>query len=171
MQNQILTVKVGAKWPPAADVRLRRLMHEKNFYDSSADNLPDVKILPIINALKFGTEIEQCSSDEASTRFDTFKIRVVDRIRVLKGVLVENRLIEEGEDRVFRKAKIFSNHWIARKSFWEPKESSKETFTLAKISKEPDIYDMDSEPSDHETVAAKTQKSTARVTQKVGVRY
>jgi len=171
MQNQILIVKVGAKWPPGADVLLRRLMHEKNFYDSSADNLPDVKILPIINALKFGTEIEQCSRDEVSTRFDTFKIRVVDRIRVLKGILVENRLIEEGEDRVFSKAKIFSNHWIARKSFWEPKASSKETFTLANVSKESDIYDMNSEPSDHETVAAKDPKSTSKVTQKVGVPY
>jgi hypothetical protein len=166
MQNQILIVKVGTRWPPRADVRLKRLMHDENIYDYDEDK-PEFKILNVIKALKVGTEIEQCSSDDLVNRFDKFKIRVVDRIRVLKGVLLGNRLIEVGADRELGKTEIFLKYWKAKESFWGPKASSKEAFTHAKVSKESDIYDMDSEPSDHETVAVKDPKSTSKVTQKV----
>jgi hypothetical protein len=166
MQYQILIVKDETKWPPRADVRLKRLMHDENIYDYDEDN-PEFKILNIIKALKVGTEIEQCSSDDLVTRFDRFKIRVVDRIQVLKGVLLGSRLIGVGEDMKLCKTPIFLKYWKAKESFWAPKTSPKETFTLAKVSKDSNIYDIDSEPSDHETVAVKDSKSTSKVTQKV----
>jgi hypothetical protein len=141
-------------------------MHEENFYNADADNLPDVKILPIINALKAGTEIEQCSSNTLTTTFDKFKHRVFERVEVLAKVLLDQGLIEDDHGQK-RKAPTFLNHWKIKKSFWDPKVPSQKAFTLSKVAREPNIYDMDSEPSDNAAVAAKDPKSTSKATQKV----
>jgi hypothetical protein len=145
-------------------------MHEENFYNADADNLPDVKILPIINALKAGTEIEQCSINTLTTRFDKFKHRVFERVEVLAKVLLDQGLIEDDHGGK-RKTTTFLNHWRIKKSFWEPKAPSQKTFTLSKVAKQPNIYDVDSEPSDNETVTAKDPESTSKVTQKVNALY
>jgi hypothetical protein len=145
-------------------------MHEKNFYGADADNLADVKILPIINPLKVGTEIEQFPSNTLTTTFEKFKRRVFERVEALAKVLLDNGLIEDDHGKR-RKVQTFHNHWMARKNFWEPKAPSQKTFTLSEVAKEPNIYDVDSEPSDNETRAPKNTKSTSKATQKVNVPY
>jgi hypothetical protein len=154
-------------------------MHETSIYhvdELDLDNL-DFKILKgIINPLKEGTEIEKFLSPTEATLVNKFKFRVLRRIKDLAGDLKAKGLIEEvgqEKERELRKTQIFLNHWKNKSSFWAPKTPSKKKLSSpAKVSKEPNIYDMETEPSDNDTLAvAEALKPSSKVTRKVNALY
>lgn len=75
-------------------------MHENNFYDP--DNKDEIMI-PLVNALRKGTEIEQCKA----IQYNTLVARIIARIEQLSQKLCEKGLLEMGNDGYTRKTQLF----------------------------------------------------------------
>jgi hypothetical protein len=106
-------------------------MHEHNVYTPEAE---DMKIIPLMNSLRKGTEIETGEAKE----FNLFMPRILERISVLTRDLCRKGLITEVSGTP-EKIPEFKDAWKNRHSYWGPKES--------KSSPKPksfDIYDMES---------------------------
>jgi hypothetical protein len=128
--------QIPARWPAVANIRVRTYMHDHNLYDISEDQ--DIKILPLVNSIRKGTEIESCEVRQ----FNLLKTRILERVSSIARDLVTKGLLNT-ERGTPQKIPEFKNIWQNRHSHWGPKEP---------VSKSPpkpnsvDIYDMNSLP-------------------------
>lgn len=128
--------QVGARWPTAADIRVKTFIHDHNLYNSED---PDFKVLPLVKSISKGTELEKFDVNH----FSMLKERLCERIQVLSRDLEKKGLIEKDIHNSLQKALTFQNMWRNRHSHYRPPK------TVTKSPPSPadvDIYEMDSTP-------------------------
>jgi hypothetical protein len=114
-------------WPTSADPRLQTFMHINNFYDSEIE---DIKELPLVNCMRYGTEIEQVQPQE----YIILKERILKRVKVLAEEMQEKKIITYVKGRL-QMVKAFREVWNERRDYWAKKAAS------SSINNSTDIYD------------------------------
>ncbi|PMD30389.1 hypothetical protein L207DRAFT_226033 [Hyaloscypha variabilis F] len=134
-----MVVKVS-RWPPAADIRIKTYMHDHNLYDAEA---PDIKIIPLMRALRRGTAIEECDGHLANT----FKQKTIERIKYLADGMLKKGLLENDpkERNSLKKIDLFKSLWSSRHGKYGPTVNATKPVAAAKSR---DVYSTDNLPPD-----------------------
>jgi hypothetical protein len=111
-------------------------MHNHNLYDPED---PDIKVLPLINSIRKGTEIETC---EGGKQFNLLKVRILERVSFIARDLWEKGLLQK-EGSTPQKIPEFKSFWQNRHSYWGPKDSPSKS---SQKPKNVDVYDINSLP-------------------------
>ncbi|KAE9372633.1 hypothetical protein N431DRAFT_466874 [Stipitochalara longipes BDJ] len=135
--------RAGARWPVAADHRIRTYMHDNNLYDPQA---PDMKIIPLTNSLRRGTEIEECEIQLAKD----FQQKTVERISELAEDMLKKGLLWK-EDNTPKKLPLFKDLWVSRHGKYSPRVNGTKPVAAAKSR---DVYSIDNLPPDPRPRAA-----------------
>lgn len=127
-------------------------MHDKNMYHN---DVQDMKILPLTNSLRAGTEIEQCEGKD----WKILEARTKERISSL-AIEMEGKHLLKNENGTLQKLPFFRDLWMNRHSNYGPKDKVSRP---AQRTKELDVVDIDSLPPDKSpTVRIPTAKMLSK---------
>jgi hypothetical protein len=127
-------------------------MHDKNMYNT---DVQDMKILPLTNSLRAGTEIEQGEGKD----WKILEARTKERISSL-AIEMEGKHLLKNENGTLQKLPFFRDLWMNRHSNYGPKDKVSRP---APRTKELDVVDIDSLPPDKSpTVRIPTAKMLSK---------
>jgi hypothetical protein len=112
-------------------------MHDKNMYNT---DVQDMKILPLTNSLRAGTEIEQGEGKD----WKILETRTKERINFLAKEMEEKHLLKN-ESGTLKKLPFFGDLWMNRHSNYGPKDKVSRP---AQKTKELDVVSTDCLPPD-----------------------
>jgi hypothetical protein len=127
-------------------------MHDKNMYHT---DVQDMKILPLTNSLRAGTEIEQGEGKDWKILEARTKDRIFDLAREMEG-----KHLLKNENGTLQKLPFFRDLWMNRQSNYGPKDKVSKP---AQKTKELDVASTNSlPPNKSPTVRTPTAKMLSK---------